>query len=50
MSRKPTNTVFLSDGYNGEVVELELEPLAFDGNLVKLRVAGSTYLQPLGLD
>ena len=36
-----SKTVFLPDGYNGELVECETEPLKYDGNLVQLRVAGS---------
>jgi hypothetical protein len=44
MSKRPANTVFLPDGYNGHLVELHVKPLAFDENLVKLRVVGSTYL------
>ena len=36
--------VFLPDGYNGELIECEAEPLKYDGNLVQLRVAGSSHL------
>ena len=39
-----SRTVFLPDGYNGELIECEAEPLKYDGNLVQLRVAGSSHL------
>ena len=35
MNMKPTNTVFLPDGNNGHLVGLNVQPLAFDGHLVK---------------
>jgi len=38
-------TVFLPDGYRGDVVECEMEPLMYDGDLVKLRVAGSHMIR-----
>jgi hypothetical protein len=37
-------TIFLPNGYNGHVVECDVEPLERDGNLLRLRVTGSTYL------
>ncbi len=39
-----TNTIELPDGYNGHTVICYREPLERDGNLVKLRVVGSTCL------
>jgi hypothetical protein len=44
MSMRPANTVLLPEEYNGHLVEFDATPLAFDGNLVKLRIARSTYL------
>ena len=34
----------LSDGYNGDFVECECEPIEKDGDTYKLRVKGSSYL------
>jgi hypothetical protein len=42
---KSKKTVFLPDGYTGEVVECNMEPLEIDGHLVKLRVAGSHMIR-----
>lgn len=41
---KNMKTVFLPDGYNGGLVELDAVPIQYDGNLVQLRVAGSPHL------
>ncbi len=38
------NTITLPDGYNGHTVECDATPIAEDGNMVKLRVTGSSYL------
>ena len=34
----------LPDGYNGDFVECECEPIEKDGDTYKLRVKGSSYL------
>jgi hypothetical protein len=38
-------TVFLPYRYRGDVVECAMEPLMYDGDLVKLRVAGSHMIR-----
>lgn len=38
-------TVFLPDGYNGHLEEYLTEPVAIDGDLVKLRTAHTAHLQ-----
>ena len=37
-------TITLPDGYNEHTVQCLTKPIDQDGDLVKLRVAGSTYL------
>ena len=38
-------TIFLRDGYDGDMVELEAKPLARESSVVKLRVAGSSMIK-----
>ncbi len=37
-------TILLPDGYNGHVVECEIDPIEKDGEVYKLRVKGSSHL------
>lgn len=37
-------TVMLADGYNGDLVECDIEPIAVDGDLLKLHVTGKPWL------
>jgi len=38
------NSIKLPDGYNGDFVECEIDPIEKDGDNYKLRVKGSSYL------
>ncbi len=38
------DTIQLQNGYAGDLIECECEPIEKDGDIYKLRVKGSTYL------